>query len=175
MNDIVQYAHAVLSANSTRWIALTHTLPMDLLRWKPAPHEWSALECLQHLIDLEPIFLFRLRAFLAEQDFPAFDPDTQGTPLSEEAMPANMADAFLRLRAASLEELGQVTSADLGRCVRHEELGQVTLSEMLHEWAGHDLMHTVQAERAIMQPFIQGCGPWIKYFADHNAGTSDHT
>jgi hypothetical protein len=28
-------------------------------------------------------------------------------------------------------------------------------------------MHTVQAERAMMQPFIRGCGPWLKYFVDH--------
>jgi hypothetical protein len=33
--------------------------------------------------------------------------------------------------------------------------------------AGHDLMHTVQAERALMQPFIAGCGPWQPYCADH--------
>jgi hypothetical protein len=45
----------------------------------------------------------------------------------------------------------------------------VSLSELLHEWAGHDLMHTVQAERALMQPFIQGCGPWQPYFRDHLA------
>jgi hypothetical protein len=28
-------------------------------------------------------------------------------------------------------------------------------------------MHTVQAERALMQPFIQACGPWQSYFIDH--------
>jgi hypothetical protein len=28
-------------------------------------------------------------------------------------------------------------------------------------------MHTVQGERAILQPFIEGCGPWKPYFADH--------
>lgn len=39
--------------------------------------------------------------------------------------------------------------------------------EMVNEWAGHDLNHTVQAERAIMQPFVRGCGPWQKYFSDH--------
>ncbi|MBP2677512.1 MAG: DinB family protein, partial [Deltaproteobacteria bacterium] len=49
----------------------------------------------------------------------------------------------------------------------HQELGVVTLGEMIHEWAGHDLMHTVQGERAILQPFIDGCGPWKRYFSDH--------
>jgi hypothetical protein len=30
---------------------------------------------------------------------------------------------------------------------------------MIHEWAAHDLMHTIQGERALMQPFIADCGP----------------
>jgi hypothetical protein len=52
---------------------------------------------------------------------------------------------------------------------RHQELGIVCLNELLHEWAAHDLMQTVQAERALLQPFIQGCGPWQSYFEDHVA------
>jgi hypothetical protein len=38
---------------------------------------------------------------------------------------------------------------------------------LLHEWAAHDLTHTIQAEKALMQPFIQGSGPWRFYFQDH--------
>jgi hypothetical protein len=57
----------------------------------------------------------------------------------------------------------------LARQARHQELGPVTMSELLHEWAAHDLMHTVRAERALMQPFIQGCEPWRSYFMDHIA------
>jgi hypothetical protein len=42
---------------------------------------------------------------------------------------------------------------------------------LLHEWGGHDLMHLVQAEQALMQPFIDGdgCGPWEVYFTQHKA------
>ena len=40
------------------------------------------------------------------------------------------------------------------------ELGVVSLRELLNEWAAHDMMHIVQAERAIMQPFIAASGPW---------------
>lgn len=32
------------------------------------------------------------------------------------------------------------------------------------KWPAHDLNHTIQAERSLMQPFIRGCGPWRKYF-----------
>jgi hypothetical protein len=41
---------------------------------------------------------------------------------------------------------------------------------MLHTWAAHDLNHTIQAERALMQPFMLGCGPWRSFFQDHEVG-----
>ena len=47
------------------------------------------------------------------------------------------------LRAINLKLLAKVTDADLSRTAIHSELGQITLSELLHEWAGHDLMHIV--------------------------------
>jgi hypothetical protein len=28
-------------------------------------------------------------------------------------------------------------------------------------------MHTIQAEHALMQPFILGSGPWREFFAEH--------
>jgi len=81
-----------------------------------------------------------------------------------------LAAEFARLRAIQLEALKTVTTSDLARTARHSELGLVTLGELIHEWVGHDLMHTVQAERALLQLFIAGCGPWRPYFADHDKG-----
>lgn len=46
-------------------------------------------------------------------------------------------------------------------------LGTVTLAQMLHTWAAHDLNHTIQAERALIQLFMLGCGPWRSFFRDH--------
>ncbi len=167
MNDVLTSASAVLSATPARWASLAQAVPADLLSLPPAPGEWSALECLQHLVDTEPVFQFRVDAFLAGRDFPAFDPDSQGTKPDAGRTPADLAAEYARLRAASLGALARLTPDDLGRQSTHQELGRVTLSEMVHEWAAHDLMHTVQAERALMQPFIRGCGPWLKYFSDH--------
>jgi hypothetical protein len=73
----------------------------------------------------------------------------------------------MEARARSLASLELVSEADLDRTARHPELGRVTLREMLNEWAAHDLMHTVQAERAVIQPFIVESGPWRSYFANH--------
>jgi hypothetical protein len=125
---------------------------------------------LQHLIDTERfVFPTRVGCFLRGEDFPAFNPDTQGTAGKRPVDIDGLLQDFLGLRIDSLTTLEKVRPADLSRTARHAELGLVSLSEMLHEWAAHDLMHTVQAEKAIMQPLIQGSGAWKVYFSDHIA------
>ena len=168
METILTWSYAVLETTPVRWQALVEKLPPELLTQPPAAGEWSALDCLQHLVDTERwVFPQRVDAILAGQDFPAFDPDSQGGKPDTGPSPAALAEEFSRLRATSLTVFRKVTAADLDRQARHQELGLVTMSELLHQWAGHDLMHTVQAERALMQPYIQGCGPWQSYFRDH--------
>jgi hypothetical protein len=169
MDNLLASVTAVLSTTPTRWQRLAETLPVELLTRPPAPKEWSALECLLHLLDTEQwIFPPRVQAFLEGRDLAAFNPDTQGTPMEASMKPVEIAATFAQLRAGSLEALAQMAEKDLYRNARHSELGTVTLEQMLHEWAAHDLMHTVQAERAVMQPFIAGSGPWRQYFADHD-------
>ena len=101
MEDTLGMVLSVLESTPRRWIHLAETISPELLRRPAAPKEWSAHECLQHMVDTE-------------------------------------------------------------RMVFPRRIG--------YRWAGHDLMHTVQGERAIMQVFIDACGPWKKYFSDHVAG-----
>jgi hypothetical protein len=169
MIDILAQVRAVLSTSAVRWQVLTEIIPPELLTRVPAKNGWSAIECLQHMIDTErQAFPIRLQAFLNGQDFPGFNPALKNLDSGSRPVPSKMAKEFTDLRKVSLELLKKVTAADLARTARHGELGTVTLGEMLNEWAGHDLMHIVQAERAIMQYFIPGTGPWRRYFADHD-------
>ena len=168
MDDTLTFVRAVVSTTAARWTTLAETLPADLLARKPAAGEWSAVECLQHMIDTEQaVFALRVQAFLDGRDFPGFDPDAQGTTGSVTRPAPTLAAEFALLRAGSLSLLATLKPSDLVRRARHEALGPVTLGEMLNEWAAHDLMHLVQAERALMQPFIAGSGPWRSYFAEH--------
>lgn len=168
MSNLLETVKAVLSTTTARWLSLTESLPRDLLARKPLPNEWSAMDCLCHVLDTERwIFPKRVQALLVGENFEAFDPDKQGTHYTTQD-PKQLSEEFELLRKGSLNELEGVTSKDLSRSARHSELGMVTLEELLHEWAAHDLMHTVQAERAILQPFIIGSGPWRSYFQDHD-------
>jgi len=161
----------MLTITPARWNELTGRLPEALLRRSPAPGEWSALECLQHIIDVERVFQSRLKAFLdGLESFPAFNPDAEGAPEAATRSPGDVAAEFAELREVSLAAISKLRPDDLGRTSRHAELGKVTLEEMLNEWPAHDLNHTVQAERALMQPYIQGCGPWQVFFKDHIIG-----
>jgi hypothetical protein len=166
MENLISVVSSVLKTTPSRWVYLTGSLPVDLLSRRPAPAEWSALECLVHIIDVEQVFTTRLQAFLAGRDFAAFNPDAEGTPAAAAPQPAELAARFAEMRQASLAALAALQPADLARQARHAELGLVTLEQMINEWAAHDLNHTIQAERALIQPFIEGCGPWQVYFQD---------
>jgi hypothetical protein len=147
---------------------MTESLPVYVLTRIPLPNEWSAMDCLCHLLDTERwIFPIRVQALLAGENFVDFDPDKQGTHYTTQD-PKQLSEEFSRLRKSSLIELNRVTLNDLSHTARHSTLGIVTLEELLHVWAAHDLMHTVQAERAILQPFVLGSGPWRPYFKDHD-------
>src|ERR1051326_2529948 len=166
MDNLLEYVLAVLSTTPERWQRLVGTLPVDLLSRPPAPGQWSALNCLQHLVDAERlVFPVRFQAFLAGQDFTDFNPNQPHG--SESLTPEELIADFTRHRQESLAQLRQVKDEDLNRTLQHPRFGTVTLGEMLHTWAGHDLMHTVQAERALLQPFMLGCGPWRVFFQDH--------
>ncbi len=170
MKSLVEYVYAVLSTTTERWQRLVSTLPIDLLTRPPAEGEWSAFHCLQHLVDAEQqVFPVRLHAFLTGEDFVDFDPN-RAAPDLEAQTPEQLVVTFARARKESLLLLNQVKDDDLGWTKQHPQLGIVTLAELLHTWAAHDLNHTVQAERALMQPFMLGCGPWRSFFRDHEIG-----
>ncbi len=165
MENLIEEVRAVLTATPARWLSLTETHSAAALERTPAPGEWSAAECLGHLIQTErDVFPRRVRNFLAGEDLSGFTPN----PATDAGLSlAERAAEFARLRAQNLELIAGIQPADLERTARHSELGQVTLGEMLHTWAGHDLNHTMQAERALMQPFIAGSGAFRVRFADH--------
>ncbi len=169
MNELISQVSAVLAATPERWSDLCERQPVELLRRPAAPGEWSAAECLGHLLDAEAyVFPQRVRTFLeGKQEMPAFDPDSEGSDYASRT-PAQLAAEFARHRRESLALLAQVGDGDLHRTAVHSELGRVTLGQLLNEWAAHDLMHTVQAERAVMQAFIPHSGPWRHYFSDHD-------
>lgn len=169
-SDLIDRLSDILRIDSERWRALATGLDRELLARQPAHGEWSALQCLGHAADTESVvFAARIRAIKeGRAELPSYDPDVQATPVTAETDPRALAERLTIQRRDSLALLATVSEQDLDRTSRHLELGPVTLRQLLNEWAAHDLMHVVQAERAVMQPFIPESGPWRFYFADHD-------
>lgn len=175
MGDLIGDLIDVLRIDGDRWRALATGLDRALLARPPAAGEWSALQCLGHAADTEAfVFGARIRAIReGRPELPTYDPDAQASPITDATDPTAIADRLSTQRRDSLALLATLHDEDLDRTSRHLGLGQVTMRELLNEWAAHDLMHIVQAERAVMQPFIPASGPWRSYFADHDVEAAE--
>lgn len=170
MTDLLDLATRVLSTTAGRWRTLVETTTDELFHRVPAPGEWSAADCLTHLLVAErDVFGFRLRAILEGRDLVSFDPNAaQDAAARAEATPREMVAALASERDANLAILRTLAEADLDRTARHPEYGPVPLRVVLNSWAAHDLQHTVQAEEAMMQAFLPGTGPFRFRFAAHD-------
>ncbi|HEU0243204.1 MAG TPA: DinB family protein [Candidatus Limnocylindrales bacterium] len=169
MSDVIAQCLSMFRTSVDRWSAISRADPALLAR-EPQPGEWSAIQALQHAVDTE-LTVFHAR-IIAIRDgggpFPGYDPATQGHVDRITSTPAELVAQFAERRAQSLAAIETLTPDDLSRTGIHAELGTVTMDQLLNQWAAHDTMHIVQAERALMQPFIPASGPWRGYFADHD-------
>jgi hypothetical protein len=168
MSDLIAQALSILRTSVDRWAAIASVDP-SLLARQPEPGEWSAIQALQHAVDTElEVYDARVRAIRAGESFPGYDPETRGHVHRITLTGPELVEQLRPMRAQSLASLEALVPADLDRTGTHSELGQVTMAELLNQWAAHDTMHIVQAERALMQAFIPASGPWRSYFADHD-------
>ena len=156
----------LLATTVPRWEQLIETLQPAALERRPRPGEWSAADCLEHLLHTErAVFGVRLRHLLeGRPQLVPYDPDAP-RDREPERTPRERVAAFRAARDEHLRLLGQLSDADLQRSSHHPEYGLTTLGMVVNTWAAHDLDHTIQAETALMQPFIPETGHWHWEFA----------
>lgn len=143
---------------------LLRDLPVEVLDWKPAADRWSIGEVLSHMNAIERLYEQRARRMVME-DSPSLA-KFEGS--AEEELQKKSArqhlEEFIALRRAFVFYLHGIPSVSAGRTGQHPELGRITLSQMLHEQANHDLGHLRQiAELYRAQAFYSYCGPFQKY------------
>jgi hypothetical protein len=130
-------------------------------RWKPAPERFSVAEVLAHLSHSEGhCYRMRLDRFMSES-LPEFEPDDAQMYLDlyRDADPEDAFNRFEEQRETNIEYLRGLPAAAGERKALHREYGEITLSEMLHEWALHDLGHVRQiAELVRARKYLAGAG-----------------
>ena len=135
------------------------------VRWKPAPDRFSVGEVLAHLSHSEGYcYRARLDRFMAEEN-PEFEPDDAQFHLEmyRQADPEDSFDHFEEQRETNIEFLRDLEPGAGSRRAMHKAAGPITLEQMLHEWAMHDLGHVRQiAELVRARKYFAGAGPLNK-------------
>jgi len=125
---------------------LTAGLSESELRWQPSPGRWSIANVLAHLAEAEEkCFYLRARQMLQEIDpqVTPYDPSTLDIP------PAESLEKLRVLRHEAVVFLDTLQPQAAVLVSHHPELGTITLSELLNEWAFHDLGHLRQITELI--------------------------
>lgn len=138
-------------------------LSEDDVRWKPAPDRFSIGEVLAHLSHSEwHCYRMRVDRFMAE-DRPELEPDDASFHLDlySKTDPEDAFDRFEEEREKNVEYLRDLPASAGRRIAFHKGANtEVTLNNMLHEWAMHDLGHVRQiAELVRARKHWEGAGP----------------
>ena len=142
--DLLQATPGILSG-------LMIELTDEDARWKPSPDRFSIAEVLAHLSHSEShCYRMRVHRFTAET-CPEFEPDDAQMYLElyRNANPQESFDHFEELRENNIEFLRGIPAQAGDRIALHKAHGEITLVQMLNEWALHDLAHIRQVAELI--------------------------
>jgi hypothetical protein len=130
-------------------------------RWKPAPDRFSVAEVLAHLSQSEGhCYRLRVDRFLNET-LPELETDDAQMHLDlyRDRDPDVEFAHFEKQRRTNVEFLRSLSAEAGARRARHLEAGEITLAQMLHEWALHDIGHIRQiAELVRARKYLAGAG-----------------
>lgn len=120
--------------------------------WRPGPGEWSANECVGHLIEAERRgFAGRIRQILAADrpdippDLEAWDPPTVAEARGDQLRDGSeLVAEFVALRRDGTALVWSLSPDDLTRVGVHPAIGPLRVDELLGEWVHHDRNHIRQ-------------------------------
>jgi hypothetical protein len=133
--------------------------------WKPSPDRFSVAEVLGHLSHMEGrCYRTRVDRILNEER-PVIEPEDASFyyDLYRQADAEDSFDHFEEQREDNVDFLRDLPVEAGRRVAIHSKLGEITLANLLHEWALHDLGHIRQiAEIVRARKFLAGAGPFAQ-------------
>jgi len=144
----VEEVAALLRAAQEHVVTELSALGDPLAGWKPTPDEWSANECVGHLIEADRRgFAGRIRRILAADGVEEHGWDQRGVAAARrdwERPVGDVVEEFRTVRGESIALVDSLRGGDLGRHAIHDVVGRVTVLDLLHEWVFHDRNHIRQ-------------------------------
>lgn len=146
---------------------LMRELSHDDAAWKPAPDRFSVAEVLAHLSHSEgQCYRNRVDRFL-DEELPEFEPDDASMyyDLYRGADAEDSFEHFEDQRELNIELLRSLPRSAGERRALHRKVGEITLQQMLHEWAMHDIGHIKQiAELVRARKHLAAAGPLGSFY-----------
>lgn len=152
MIDLVAETTKTLRAIPVVLPALVAGLDPEQARARPASEEWSAVEVVAHLRDVEAHALARVRRMLTEDDphLPGFDQEQLARDSNYRSFDLHQTlGEYLALREEHLRLLDSLTPQDWERTGRHEAHGQVTIASYEVHVAAEEVDHLAQIARLL--------------------------
>lgn len=166
MNEIAALSPGIiaelLGASGTTVVAELVALG-DQGGWRPEPGEWSANECVGHLIEAERRgFAGRIRRILGAErpDIPAdlegWDPPAVAEMRRDHLRAgAELAAEFDAIRSDGVDLVRSLRASDMARVGIHPMVGPLRVDELLGEWVHHDRNH-IRQMLAVTQARVWG-------------------
>jgi hypothetical protein len=127
-------------------------IPAERLHQHPAPDRWSVAEILAHLSETEIVSSWRYRQMIEHDGapLPSYDQDlweALGEYSSRD--PEKSLQVFQSLREANLRMFDRLSPEQWQRHGIHAERGRMSVADLAHQVAGHDINHIEQIRKAI--------------------------
>ncbi len=140
VNTIDPAAIDVISQTPAVLRALLAGLPAELLH-QPNAEGWSLKDIVAHLHDAEGIaFVERISRMLSEDEpfIRSIDPPARLAAGGYAARALlTLLDELQQQRAQHVEWLSQLGADELARAGTHDEVGEIYVSDIVHQWAAH--------------------------------------
>lgn len=152
----------VLAGTPSAVRSLLAALPDDVAT-RHADGRWSPRDVVAHMLAVEPRALVERVHLMVAEDDPVIAGVDEDEALVSSGLLARplpwLLDEFDRARAEHLRWLRALTPAQLARSGRHEQLGVITVANVLHHIAFHDLNHLRQIASMLEPAFDAERGP----------------
>ena len=144
LRDVV----AILASTPDKLKREIASMSSQEMKRRPAANKWSVQEVLAHLDDIEEIGMRARVAAMIERDNPILASIDQEKRAGEmeynRKNPLKSLASFVRQRQANVKWLNKLRPAQLKRGGRHQKVGEISVEELVTEWAFHDLGHIKQ-------------------------------
>jgi hypothetical protein len=120
------------------------------LRRPEKPGKWSILQVLNHLVDTEMVYGYRVRMTVTHDEPPiqAYDQDLWADQLRyNEGNVREILDELRVMRGRNLRLLKSLRPEELKRVGHHQERGPESVTRIMQMIAGHDRVHLRQIDR----------------------------